>query len=114
MRMPTERRFGPRGGVARRFQVWVPIEFEGASVDGNGVTWDISTSGIRIERATTRAEPGTPLTVQFSLAPGGVQLSLDCEAVRHTDSGFAVRILGMTEDQLHYLEAALPAALESG
>lgn len=94
--------------VARRYDIWVPIMFQGSSVDGHGVTWDISTSGIRIERASQRAEPGTPLTVQFSLSLGGAELSLDSEAVRPTESGFAVRFVGMTEDQRAHLEAMLP------
>ena len=95
--------------TAHRFLPRVPVEYENGG-PGSGILWNISESGARIEEVSRLVAPGTTLTLRFSFFVGSFDVPLRGETVRRTDSGFAVRFIGVSEPQLDMLRRALPGA----
>ena len=95
---------------APRFNLRVPVVYRHGTSTGEGMIWNISTSGARIERASIREAPGTSLLIHASFFPGSFEVELPAEVVRETDEGFSVRFIELQERELSMLKAALPAA----
>jgi hypothetical protein len=95
-----------------RFRVGLPIEYHGPSLRGSGTTWDISTSGVRIDTEEL-VDVGTTLQLRLRL-PSGSELPLTARVVRQTESGFAARFLEVTPEQDRQLREALTSAAFTG
>ena len=98
---------GDEGYVAPRFDLCVPVAYRGPGFEGEGLLGDISSSGARIERASNGVAPGTKLGMRFSFFVGSFARELPAEAVRETESGFAVRFVELKAEDRRLLERAL-------
>ena len=101
----TERR------VAPRFKMQAPVEYRGQAAQGNGMTWDISSSGLRVDDASTRLDPGELARLRCSFFVGSFDVELVGNVVRHTNTGFAVQFRDLGAAQLKLLHSILPAGL---
>ncbi len=98
----TERR------IARRFDLRVPVEYEGSEAQGDGMTWDISVTGARIENASAPVERSAKVEIRSSFFPGSFEIELTAVVVRVTETGFAVRFVDLGPRQRELLSAVLP------
>ena len=94
--------------AALRFQLRAPVEYREGAAQGDGVTWNVSTSGALIECASMQVEPGTELGLHASFFPGSFEVEIQARVVRVTDRGFAVRFTHLGAPQHKMLRTALP------
>jgi len=94
--------------VARRYEIRVPVEYEQNQQQGSGTTWNLSVSGVLIERASARVDVGGRLELRFSFFPGSFDTRFPANVVRHTPDGFAVQFDVLETDQIRLLNRALP------
>lgn len=99
---------GPERRPAPRFDLRAPVEFRANGQHGNGVIWNISLSGARIERASLTLTPGSPVWLRPSFYPGSSQVELPSRVIRPTDTGFAVQFAELGEPEQRLLRLALP------
>ena len=95
---------------APRFDLRVPILYQAHGARGSGMIWDISTSGARIEVATTDVAPGSLIRVRFVYSPTEPPLLTSAQVVRCTEGGFAVEFVNMERHAHHLLADALSKA----
>ena len=93
---------------APRFDLRVPVLYKGAKGRGEGIIWDISTTGLRVEVASARLKPGMHLHLKFSYSDESEPVFAAAEVVRATETGFAVRFVQMSSALQNQLSAALP------
>ena len=106
-----------RTSVAPRYKLCVPVEYrwiDGKGVledfHGDGILWNVSTSGARIEHPSIPVTPGTELGIRFSFFTGSSATEVPSEAVRQTEEGgFAVRFAELTPEHARMLNRALPS-----
>ncbi len=91
-----------------RFDLRVPVNYRTPRKTGHGTIWDVSTSGARVEGASLLPRTGTRVRLRFSYASNEAPLLASAEVVRRTESGFAVRFLGLGENMTSRLDARLP------
>lgn len=94
--------------VAPRYDLRAPVEYSFSDLRGEGVVWNISSSGARIDLAYPPVASGTRLRLRFSFYPGSFETELPAEVVRRTETGFAVRFESLDEKQAKVLRLALP------
>ena len=94
--------------AAKRFELRVPVQFKGGPRRGEGIIWDLSTTGARIEVATARLRPGTPVHMKFSYASEAEPVFAAAKVVRATETGFAVHFTRMSNALRKQLFAAGP------
>ena len=94
--------------MAPRFKLRAPTEYQNESVHGNGMIWDISASGARIENVTSVVDPGATIALRSSFFPGSFDIQLKGDVVRHTRSGFAVQFIELEAAQIDFLRTILP------
>ncbi len=94
--------------AAKRFEIRIPVQFKGGPERGEGIIWDMSMTGARIEVATARLRPGTPVHIKFSYASEGAPVFAAARVVRATETGFAVRFTRMSNVLRQQLIVALP------
>lgn len=98
-----------RGSLtAPRFDLRVPVRFKGGRGRGEGIIWDVSTSGARIEVATARMRPGSQVHLQFSYSSEAEPIVAAAEVVRATETGFAVRFVNLSGAVRERLSVGLP------
>jgi hypothetical protein len=68
----------------------------------------MSTTGARIEIATARLRPGTPIHLKFSYASEAEPVFAAARVVRATETGFAVQFTRMSPALRQQLTIALP------
>ncbi len=95
---------------APRFDLRVPIKYQSRGDRGNGIIWDISSSGARIELATVGVVPGSTVRMSFSYLPTAPPVLTSAQVVRYTQGGFAVQFVNMGRQTHQLLEDALPNA----
>ncbi len=94
--------------AAKRFEMRIPVEFKGGPERGEGIIWDMSMTGARIEVATAPMRPGTPVHMKFSYASEAEPVFAAAKVVRATETGFAVRFTRMSKALRQQLVVALP------
>ena len=97
--------------TAQRFKLRVTAEYRTTAERGKGLLWDISTSGARIDGASSSVTEGTHVQIQFSLFPGSVPIVLPAKVVRETKTGFAVNFTGLGHRNESLLRIAIPKAV---
>lgn len=98
-------------GADKRFEVRARVEYQTFSVRGEGLLWDISGSGARIEKASRPMPPGRKLHLELPFFPDSAPVVLSAEVVRTTASGFAVKFLHLNDRLKKLLEVVLPQAV---
>jgi hypothetical protein len=93
---------------APRFDLRVPVLYKGARGRGEGIIWDISATGLRVEVASASLKPGMHVHLKFSYSDHSEPVIAAAEVVRATDTGFAVRFVNMSSTLQDQLRAALP------
>ena len=98
--------------TASRFSVRVPIEYENSrnsqnSHMGNGVTGDVSLSGVRIEHASGSMTTQTEIRLRFSFFMGSFDTEFFGTVVRHTKDSFSVQFVDMDKAQLLVIRRSL-------
>ncbi len=94
--------------AAKRFEIRIPVQFKGGPRRGEGIIWDMSTTGARIEVATARLRPGTPVHMKFSYASEAEPVFAAAKVVRATETGFAVHFTRMSNALRQQIVVALP------
>ncbi len=90
---------------APRFIIQVPTEYEDSQT-GNGLTENISISGVRIGRVSVSPAIHTEVRLRFSFFLASVDdTTFQGTVVRHTEDGFAVQFGDMGEAQLEVLRS---------
>ena len=100
----------PKECIAKRFDLHIHCEYQTFGVRGEGILWDISLTGARLENASRPVESGTRLHLEVSFFPGSVPVAISAEVVRSTATGFAVRFVHLEERLKRLLQVALPKA----
>ena len=95
-------------GTAPRFDLRVPVLYRGPGNRGTGIIWDISTSGLRIEVASSPMQLGAQLRLKFSYSDGADPVVAAAKVVRATDTGFAARFIHVTRALEDQLRAVIP------
>ena len=98
--------------IQPRFDLKIHAEYQSTCVRGEGLIWDISETGARIEKASRPVQIGAGLHLEMSLSPGSVPITLSATVVRNTASGFAVRFIHVSERLGKLLAVGLPRAAE--
>jgi hypothetical protein len=93
---------------APRFDLRVPVLFKGARGRGEGIIWDISATGLRVEVASATVKPGMHVHLKFSYSDQSEPVVAAAEVVRATDTGFAARFVNISSALRDQLQAALP------
>jgi hypothetical protein len=94
--------------AAPRFDVRGPVEYRFADHRGEGLVWNVSTSGARIDLAFPPVACGTRIQCRFSFYPGSFDTPITAQVVRRTESGFAVQFCDLGPRQNRMLLNALP------
>jgi hypothetical protein len=97
-----------RFASAPRFDLRIPVLYQGAKGRGKGIIWDISATGVRVEVASARLRPGMHVHMKFSYSTGTDPVVAAAEVVRATETGFAARFINMSPALQEQLRAALP------
>ena len=98
--MVEERRATPR------FSVQVPTEYENSHM-GNGVTEDVSLSGVRIKHASRSMATQTEIRLRFSFFMGSFDTEFCGTVIRRTEDSFAVQFVDMDQAQLLVIRRSL-------
>ncbi len=95
--------------IAPRFDLRVPVKYQHPTIVGQGTTWNVSLSGVRIAGASFQIRVGAGVMVRFSFFPGSSDTWFRGDVVRHTSDGFAVRFVELDPEHLEILRKALPS-----
>ena len=102
MPYPPERRVAPR--IALRS----PVEYRIGATQGSGLTWNISASGVRVERISAQVELDQRVELRASFFPGSFDTALMADVVRRTEGGFAAHFVEVGPDQEELLQRVVP------
>ena len=80
-----------------RHRALLDVAFNAGRLEGEGVLADLSASGAAIERATQRPVVGSQLRIEIFVEPNRT-LQLRGTVSRHTETGFAVEHIGLSEE----------------
>jgi voltage-gated potassium channel len=83
---PAERR------AAERLSRSSSVYFTSGRTEGRGTLVDLSSTGARVEDASTRLRPGAPVTLTLELRNEGFTFELRGRVARETQTGFAVEL----------------------
>jgi hypothetical protein len=100
MTIEQERRAAPR------FSIRVPAESKN-SVQGNGFTKNVSSTGVLFEHASELIQIDTELLMRFSFFHGAFDIPFRGAVVRYTEGGFAARFVHLEAAQIEVLRRAL-------
>ncbi len=94
--------------AAKRFEMRIPVQFKGGPERGEGIIWDMSMTGARIEVATAPMRPGTPINMKIWYASEAAPVFAAARVVRATQTGFAVRFTRMSNSLRQQLITSPP------
>jgi hypothetical protein len=94
--------------TAPRFDVRAPVEYQFDDHRGEGLVWNVSASGARIDLAFPPVACGTRIQCRFSFYPGSFATPVTAKVVRRTESGFAVQFCDLGPRENRMLLTALP------
>ena len=93
--------------VAPRFSIQVPTEYEyETSTPGTGLTENVSSSGVLVERTSAELPIDTELRMRFSFFQGSFATVFTAAVVRYTEDGFAARFVNLDTAQIEVLQRA--------
>ena len=105
--------YGNGTRTAPRFDVRGPVEYRFDDNRGEGLVWNVSTSGARIDLACPPVACGTRIRCRFSFYPGSFDTEVAARVVRRTETGFAVQFCDLGPRQKGMLRTALPATAQT-
>jgi hypothetical protein len=93
---------------ARRFPLRAPASYRCGTLEGVGEVQNISSSGLLLERCSSPARAGLTVWLRASYFPGSIEVPIESQVVRTTDSGFAVRFVNLTPRVARLIGQILP------
>ena len=99
---------------APRYEFRTPVAILSSYRKSEGMLWDMSTAGARIEKVDLEPMEGERLSIEFSFFPGSPPVQLAGNVVRRTETGgFAIEFSRMSS-RMHQILCCLLPKVASG
>jgi hypothetical protein len=104
----------PERRVAPRLRLQSRASFHTEEVEGWGTLHDFSSSGARIDEASSRLKPGERVRLRFTPRTDCLPVEVWAEVVRETETGFAVSFTSLDARLRRLLHSLTGPGGESG